>query len=363
VRGFSGDGGTAVSAQLSAVGGVAVDSSGNVYIADSGNNRVRKVSSSGTITTIAGNGIAGFSGDGGQAVNAQLNIPTGLAVDATGNVFISDTNNNRIREVTASGIITTIAGNGSALYTGDGGGGAVASLSHPAGLALGKSGTLYVADTGNNAIRLLTPSATSAIIGLVVDAASESTAPLSPGKIAVIYGTGLGPSQLVVNQPVNGSFGAQLAGTTVSFRGILAPIYYTSSTQVAAIVPYEISGSSSVPVQVSYQNQTSTQFNVPFAAVSPGFFTANASGAGQLAAINVKDGTLNSATNPVKIGDYIELYATGEGQTSPAGVDGKLDPLTVPIPAPLQKVTAKIGGMDATVSYAECRELWPVSCR
>ena len=354
VNGFSGDNGPALSAHLSALAGVAVDSAGNVFVVDAGNQRVREISKNGTIATVAGNGAAGFSGDGGAAISAQLRDPSGVAVDSAGNLFIADTGNNRIRMVSASGTITTIAGNGVAGFGGDGGAGTSASLSGPTGIATGKSGVLYFCDTGNNAVRMLTPGASSIVIASVADAGSELATPLSGGKIVVIYGSGLGPDQLVVNQPVNNVFGQQLAGTTVSFRGIIAPIYYTSSTQVAAIVPYAIANASSVPVLVSYQGGVSLPFNAQFANVSPGFFTANASGAGQLAAINVKDGTLNSALNPVKIGDYIELYATGEGPTSPTGVDGKLAPLTPgqPIPAPLAKVTATVGGKDANVSYA-----------
>ncbi len=154
-----------------------------------------------------------------------------------------------------------------------------------------------------------------------------------------------------MNQPVNGVFGQQVAGTTVSFRGVTAPIYYTSATQVAAIVPYEISGSNTIPVVVSYQGQVSSVFTVPFAASAPGIFTSNATGAGQAAAVNAVDGTLNTAANPVKIGSYISLYATGEGQTKPGGVDGKL--ASGPIyPAPVLNVTATVGGMAATTNYA-----------
>jgi uncharacterized protein (TIGR03437 family) len=352
VSGFSGDDGPALSARVSTLAGIAVDTLGEVYVVDAGNQRVRKILKNGFITTVAGNGQAGFSGDGGPAILAQLDDPSGIAVDGSGNFYIADTGNHRVRKVSADGTITTIAGNGIAGYTGDGGAGITASLMSPMGVAVAKFGVVYVSDTDNNAIRALTPGTQPVVIASVQDAGSELATPLSPGKIVVIYGSGLGPDQLVVNQPVNNVFGQQLAGTTVSFRGIIAPIYYTSATQVAAIVPYGIEGSTSVPVVVSYQGGVSLPFDVQFADVSPGFFTANASGAGQLAAINVADGTLNSAANPVKTGSYIALYATGEGQTSPAGADGKLAPLTLPIPAPLAEVSATVDGIDATVSYA-----------
>src|ERR1051325_5881865 len=118
--GFSGGGGAATSAQLNNPFSVAVDSAGNIYIAEWSNHRVRKVDTSGTITTFAGIGIAGFGGDGGPANQAALNSPEGVAVDSAGNVYIADSFNNRIRKVDPSGTITTIAGNGQARYTGEG---------------------------------------------------------------------------------------------------------------------------------------------------------------------------------------------------------------------------------------------------
>src|ERR1019366_8381885 len=119
--GFAGDGGAATGAQLNAPFGVAVDAGGNLYIAEFSNNRVRKVGTNGNTSTLAGNGVSGFSGDGGQATGAQLNGPQGVAVDSLGNVYIADTNNNRVRKVAPNGVITTVAGTGSAGFSGDGG--------------------------------------------------------------------------------------------------------------------------------------------------------------------------------------------------------------------------------------------------
>ncbi len=120
---YGGDGGAATGASLSHPSGVAVDKDGNVYIADSYNGRIRKVDHGGTITTVAGNGMLGFSGDGGPATNAELRVPGGIAIDGSGNLYIVDTGNGRIRKVNAAGIISTVAGNGAVLFAGDGGSG------------------------------------------------------------------------------------------------------------------------------------------------------------------------------------------------------------------------------------------------
>ncbi len=154
--GFSGDGGDAVSALLNGPQGVAVDGSGNVYIADTGNHRIRKVSPQGIITTIAGADPA--AGDNGPAVSARLFEPGGLALDPAGNLYISDTLNNRIRRISGSGVISTVAGAGAAGYSGDGGPALQARLNNPQGLALDPAGNLYIADTGNNVIRRVSPS-------------------------------------------------------------------------------------------------------------------------------------------------------------------------------------------------------------
>jgi trimeric autotransporter adhesin len=156
--GFSGDGGSATAASLNGPYGVAVDTSGNLYIADTGNNRIREVVvRTGVIVTVAGNGTRAFSGDGAAATNASLNSPAGLAVDTLGNIFIADRGNNRIREVSAAtGNIATFAGNGTVGYSGDGGPAIDAAFQTLAGIALDSSGNLLISDQGNNSIRKVT---------------------------------------------------------------------------------------------------------------------------------------------------------------------------------------------------------------
>ena len=152
-NGFSGDGGPAVEASLSYPEGIMIDSSGNFYIADSGNFRIRKVDTNGIITTVAGSGANGFSGDGGPAVEASLSWSWGIASESSGNFYIADSGNFRIRKVDTNGIITTVAGSGANGFSGDGGPAVEASLSYPEGIAIDGAGNLYIADCGNNRIR------------------------------------------------------------------------------------------------------------------------------------------------------------------------------------------------------------------
>ncbi len=158
VFGFSGDGSQAAKAQLANPWGVSVDSSGNLYIADFWNYRIRQVSSSGTISTVAGNGLVSYSGDGGQAASAQLNGPRGAAVDAAGNLYIADTENHTVRRVTRSGVIANFAGNGSAGFAGDGSQAAGAQLSRPQAVTVDAAGNVYIADTGNHRVRAVSTS-------------------------------------------------------------------------------------------------------------------------------------------------------------------------------------------------------------
>jgi uncharacterized protein (TIGR03437 family) len=166
----------------------------------------------------------------------------------------------------------------------------------------------------------------------------------------VLYGVGIGPAQLAVAAPGgNGSYGTQVANTSVSFNGIASPMIYTWATQVAAIVPYGITGTTA-QVTVTYQGQTSAALSIPIASSAPGIFSLDSTGQGQAAAINQDGVTVNGPATPAKAGEYISLYATGEGQTTPAGVDGK--PATAPYPQPNLPVTVTVGGQDAPVQYA-----------
>ena len=150
---YGGDGGQATATQLYFPYGVTLDGSGNLYIATTGNNRIRKVDTAGIITTVAGNGERGYGGDGGAATAAQLSSPWDVTVDGSGNLYIVDTGNNRIRKVDADGIITTVAGNGERDFGGDGGSATAAKLHWPRGVAVDGSGNIYIADAGNHRVR------------------------------------------------------------------------------------------------------------------------------------------------------------------------------------------------------------------
>jgi hypothetical protein len=152
--GFSGDGGAATNAALYIPNAVALDLTGNLFIADTGNNRIRKVDTNGIITTVAGNGSIYSSGDNGAATNAGIN-PYSLCLDGTGNLFIAEEQNNRIRKVGTNGMIFTVAGNGTAGYSGDGGAATKANLNYPAGVALDAAGNLLIEDAGNQRVRLV----------------------------------------------------------------------------------------------------------------------------------------------------------------------------------------------------------------
>ncbi len=332
---FSGDNGPATAARLFQPRGVAFDRSGNLYIADTGNNRVRKIAVNGIITTVAGTGTPGFSGDGGLATLANVGA-NAVAVDAAGNLYILGSS--RVRKVGAStGVISTIAGNGIAAFAGDGGLATNASFDTMTALAVDASGNAYTADSGNWRIRKLTPA--QIVAEGVANAGSLRAGGVAPGEIVSIFGFDLGPAAPAgVALDGNGKVATQVAGTQVFFDGVPAPLLYVSSGQVNAVVPYSVGGAST-QLRVVYQGKPTNTITLPVVASSPGIF-----------AITNQDGSVNTVSSPAAAGSVLVLYATGEGQTNPAGVDGNV--ANSVFPKPILPVTVRIGGRDGEVQYA-----------
>jgi uncharacterized protein (TIGR03437 family) len=189
------------------------------------------------------------------------------------------------------------------------------------------------------------------VVSAVVNAASWTGASVAPGELVVIGGTMLGPSTGVSGtvDPSTGKMVSQLAGTTVLFNGVAAPLLYASATQVNAIVPYETAGCTQSTLQVQYQGVLSSAMTLPCVSAAPGIFTFNASGSGPAAAAN-QDGTFNGPSSPAAAGSYVTLYFTGGGQTNPTGVTGSITG-TSTLKWLTQAASVTVGGVAATVAF------------
>jgi len=330
--GYSGDNGPATAAQIGVAAGVAADSSGNLYIADGASGRIRKVDSTGNITTVAGGGTS--KADGVSATTAALNNPVAVAVDGAGNLYIAEYGGNRIRMVNAAaGTIQTIAGNGTQGFSGDHAVATNASLNGPADVKVDGQGNVYIADSMNSSIRkltLLTVLPTPAISG-IVNGASFLNGPVAPGERVAISGTDLGPN------------------STVMFDSFAAPVVSSSFTSTTAVVPYEVSGQTTSQVTVTTNGVTSAAFQVQIAASAPGIFTLTGIGQGPAYAYG-GDGNYNSHDNPAVAGTDVWILCTGEGLENPALATGV--PVGQSPPSPVLPVTAAVAGQMAQVDGA-----------
>jgi uncharacterized protein (TIGR03437 family) len=372
---FEGDGGVSYGATLGAPYALAVDSSGNLYIDDLGSSSIREVNTSGIINTIL----------------TQISTAA-ITIDSAGNIYYPDYRNEVIDKFTPGGVPVAFAGTQVQGYAGNGGPASYAEFNLPYGIAMDSSGNFYISDYNNDVIRALTPLPASGVIVangasnvgfgpgggalplernarsilvrrksstqlFVPMGANSSPLAISPGEIVTIFGAdGLGFSVNAQAQPdANGLIETQFANTLVTFNGIPGPVLVSAPNQVTAIVPYELAGAASANVEVINNGQTTGSATVPVAVSAPGIFTLDSSaytGSTFLGSpVLNADGTVNTIYNAAAESSNITLYETGEGLTSPAGVDGLI--ATGPtFAAPLLPVTVTIGGVGATVVSA-----------
>ena len=320
--------------------GLAVDAAGNLYIADTDDRRVVKVSN-GVFSVVAGNESVGFSGDEGPAVNAKFDDPFGVAVDAAGYVYIADTFNSRIRKVSLDGTLSTIAGTGYPSYFGDGGQATSAGLYFPHGVAVDSKGNVYIADTVNHAIRMLTLQ-TPAISATGVFNSASFASEVSPGALASVLGANFIGVTANAQPPLPFSFG----GLTVTVNGQPAPLLHAQPNLINFQVPWEITpGTATVTVQVN--GAVSSSVTVPVLTAGPGVFILS----GGVPAIQNSDFSLNSPSNPAHVGSTIIVYLTGSGPVSPPVADGAASPSN-PMSVLTSQYGAVLGNTPAPITFA-----------
>jgi len=365
VPGYTGDGGPAASATLDGPVGVQVDSTNALYISDQGNNVIRKVTN-GTIVTIAGTGTFGFAGDGGPATGAEFYYPASIGLDAAGNLYIPDVDNNRIRMLLTDGTIWTVAGDGSETYGGDGGPAVDAAINVPRSVSVAPNGNVYIGDFGNNRVRMLTQelpanSPTIANGGVVSASDFGEFTSLAPGSWIEIYGANLATATRPwAATDFNGNDApTSLNGTKVSINGQPAFVEYISPQQVNVQVPSNIA-TGIQPLILTSPSGTSLAYQVVVNQIEPGFLApANFKLNGTQYAVAF-DASLNNTyvlpagaipglnSQPANPGDTITLYGVGFGAVTPNVPAGQLaQGLTS-----LASFNISIGGVPATVRYA-----------
>jgi uncharacterized protein (TIGR03437 family) len=371
MSGYQGDGGPGIYALLNTPVGICLDSAGNVYFSDSANHVIRKIATNGVISTVVGNGAFTSTtnplGDGGPATQASLFYPKGIAMDSQGNLYIADYTNQRVRKV-SNGIIETIAGIGISGTYGDGGPADQAELNFPTGVALDTAGNVYIADTENFVVRKLTPVAPSVLPnGVITASAFGGAGTVAPGSWIEIYGSALaldtrewrtssssaGPSDFTgVNAPT------ELDGTSVTIGGQSAFVEYISPGQVNVQVPFTVAPGSQ-PLVVSTPSGATSSYTVTVKAIQPGLvappsFLINGKqyvvatftdGVTYVLPTNAIPGVTSRPANP---GETIVMYGVGFGPVTPSIAAGQIVQQDNSLTAP---VTFSFAGTQAAPSY------------
>lgn len=331
--------------------GIALDSAGNLYIADTHNYCVHKLAS-GVLTTIAGNcGNLGFSGDNGPATQALLNYPTGVAVDAAGDIFIVDSHNFRVRMIAPNGNIYTVAGNGAAGAAGDGGAATSAQLNFPFSIALGAAGVVYIGDQQNNEIRALTPMLAAPTVSGAQSLSACGAFPkaAAPGSWIEIYGTNLAPdSRQWASSDFNGSNApTSLDKTSVSIGGQAAVVYYISPGQVDAQVPLNVQPGSQ-PLVVSNATGPSSAYSMTINATEPGLCQSTVNGVSYVTAVVNNTTNYILPSNPAQPGQVLQFFGNGFGAVTPAPAQGAA---VQQLNSLVNNLQIQIGGVAATLEY------------
>lgn len=352
IEGYSGDGGPATAASLAFPIGITVDTAGNLYIADGNNNRVREVTPRGIISTIAGNGTGAFAGDGGPAISASINIPSDVAVDAAGNLYIADAGNNRVREVSPTGIITTIAGTDNNGYSGDGGPPTEAMLNFPWGLAVNPAGAVYIGDRVNSRIRVVSPAAVTVPPTLSSDPALNGASfvpgmAIAPGSVVSLFGSNLATG---LASDLRAPLPYSLNDTSVTFNGAQVPLFFVSPNQINVQAPFTLPVGQ-VQIQVQHGTAVSPVAVAPVAAFSPGIFMVDYA-ANTGAIVHATTYAVVNASNPAVPGEPLAIFATGLGPVNLAIASGAAAPSTAPFAETTNTPTVAIGNVSAHVLFS-----------